>query len=120
MLSPARHRRLKAPAAWLAMVALALLTPPRVELSAETDGATIQRRTYERPALALPDAQVERVVTPVKVAPRAMQVLPATTAALRAVSDLKHDARPVERGAWRGVKWARLRACPPQGPPSPS
>ncbi|PZR15021.1 MAG: hypothetical protein DI536_09600 [Archangium gephyra] len=116
-----RQRQMKGHAAWLAMAALALMAPPRLELPESHDGATMQRVGNERRVLAMPEARFEHVVSPVKLAPRPMHpVNPSTSTLERAVSEVTQAARPVERGAWRGVKWARLRACPPQGPPTRS
>lgn len=100
------------------MAALAWLAPPRAELHEATTGSSMQRVSSERPVLAMPEAHVERVATPVKVAPRPMHALTTPAVLTRAVSEVKRSPRPVERGAWRGVKYARLRACPPQGPPT--
>lgn len=114
-----RQRQMKGHAAWLAMAALALMAPPRLELPESHDGATMQRVGNERRVLAMPEARFEHVVSPVKLAPRPMHAVQSSVEATNApVSELKRSARPVERGAWRGVKWARLRACPPQGPPT--
>lgn len=116
----AKHRQLTVHAAWLAVAALALLSPPRPELHESKTGSTLQRVGNERPVLAMPEAHVERVLAPVKVAPRPMHTLNPSPVLIRTVSEVKRSARPVERGAWRGVKYARLRACPPQGPPTHS
>lgn len=112
-----RQRPMKVHAAWLAVAALALLSPPRPEVQASTNGSSVQNLNPERPVLAMPEAHVERVAAPVKLAPRPM-ALPTVQLTHATVSELKRDARPVERGVWRGVKYARLRACPPQGPPT--
>lgn len=95
MSSSRRQQPMKLHAAWLAVAALALLSPPRPELHESTSGSTLQSVSAERPVLAMPAAHLERLSSVVKVAPRPM-ALP-TQLAFETVSEVKRDPRPVER-----------------------
>ena len=99
------------------LLALTLVTPVVEAREVESERETARATKQERPAFALPTAHVERATTPVADGPRFVTAL-STVEFAAPPAFTAPRAGPVERGAWRGVKHARLRACPPQGPPS--
>lgn len=104
-------------AMWLVLCVLAVVAPPRRPLPEPTDvQSSLRRIDTQRPTMALPTVNTERLAAPLGVAKLFHGV---TTPSLQHAANSKEarEPRPVERGVWRGVKHARLRACPPQGPP---